>query len=535
MENYQKKTVCVISILIICSFITGCEQPVQVEEAPTKIDSDTTIGSLTEMFSVEPIPVRGYALVCALRGTGSPQCPPEIRAYLERYILRNLPSADVEQLINSNNTAVVSITGFIPALALKNARFDVKVTALAGTQTKSLEGGELWGADLTETRMLVGSSKVSATAEGSVFTDKITEGSVKSDKKTGYILGGGRVKNNYVLSLVLRRPDYKVSSIIRNLLNERFGEETAKAISQNLIEVKVPAKYRKQKERFISIVKAMYLVETPEITNQRISNFIRKLAASEEKDESEIALEAIGNECLDKLAVLLNSRNEQVRLRAGRCILNLGGDAGLNSLREIAMDKVSPYRIEALEVITTSASRNDASKISRRLLRDEDFDIRLASYENLRKLDDIAIIESFIGRSFYLEQITQTDYKAIFVSRSGQPRIALFGTPLRCRDDVFIQSDDGEITINARVGEKEVSIIRKHPWRPNVTIPPLKSSFEVSDIIRTLCESSVVEDTSKLKPGLNVTYDDAISILKKMCEKGAIGAQFRAGPLPKID
>jgi len=289
MENYRKKMVC---LLVVCLFIIGCKQPVEVEE-PTTINADTTIGSLAEVFSFESIPVKGYALVGGLRGTGSPQCPPSIRAYLEQYILSQVPDTDIEKLISSNNTAVVSVNGFIPPLASQNERFDVKVTVLAGTQTTSLEGGQLLGADLTESRMLGRTPKVSATAEGAVFINKITEGSAQRDTKTGYVLAGGRVKDDYELSVVLRRPDYKISSILRNLLNERFGKDTATAISQSLVSLKVPAKYRNQKERFISIVRAMYVVDSPEIRKQRIRESIGKLAVSEEKGEYEITLEAI--------------------------------------------------------------------------------------------------------------------------------------------------------------------------------------------------------------------------------------------------
>ncbi|GAG30229.1 unnamed protein product, partial [marine sediment metagenome] len=246
------------------------------------------------------------------------------------------------------------------------------------------------------------------------------------------------------------------------------GDRTAEAISPGQIELKVPAKYRGQKGRFISIVKATYLAEMPEITRERVRVSVRKLAVSEDKEQSEIALEAMGNASLDKVAALLNSSNREVRLRAARCMLNLGDDRGLNVLREIVMDKGSPYRVKALEAITVAASRNDAAAISRRLLRDDDFDIRLAAYETLRKLDDIAIAQRLIARNFYLEQIAQTKHKGIFVSRSGQPRIVLFGAPIYCRDDIFVQSADGDITINAPPGEKDVSIIRKHPTRPTV-------------------------------------------------------------------
>jgi hypothetical protein len=197
------------------------------------------------------------------------------------------------------------------------------------------------------------------------------------------------------------------------------------------------------------------------------------------------------------------------------------------------MDKNSPIRIEALEAITAGARRNDAAVISRQLLRDEEFSIRLAAYEQLRKIDDIAVIRRPIARRFYLEQITQTQYKTVFVSRSGQARIVLFGAPILCRDNMFVQSANGEITIDSRAGQKFVSLMRKHPTQPTM-IGPLRSSLELGDIIQTLCDEPVRRN-EKGRIGLGVSYADVIALLKQMCEKGAVEAKFEAGPLPRIE
>ena len=115
-------------------------------------------------------------------------------------------------------------------------------------------------------------------------------------------------------------------------------------------------------------------------------------------------------------------------------MLNLGSDQSLPTLREIALDKTSDYRMEAFQAIITAAKRNDVAAISRKLIHDDNFDIMLAAYEQLQKLDDIAVTRKFIARSFYLEQVEQSDQKMIFVSRSGKPRIVLFGTPIYCRE-----------------------------------------------------------------------------------------------------
>jgi hypothetical protein len=542
MGNIKRKAIYVVIALLIAGFICGCRViPFKLgklgggaKKPAPEVDVGATIGSLAEVSVPQSFPVEGYGLVGGLNGTGSSECPPQLRAYLTRYILSQLHSRtiNVDKLISSPDTAVVLVEGVLPPIPSKNQFFDVRVTALPGTQTVSLERGWLYNTELKVVGSFGIATRVIANAAGPVFMNKI--GTSETDKRVGYILAGGRALDDFNINLAVRQPDYRTTSNIRNRLNELYGEGTARAISPGLIEVTVPAKYREQKERFVSLVKATYLTQTPQATEERIKTFIRRLAVFQDKDESEIALEAIGNASLGKLAVLLNSADEQVRLRAGRCMLNLGSDAGLDALRQIAFNKSSASRLEALEAITAGSSRGDAAAISRRLLRDEDFDISLAAYEQLRKLEDIAVTQEFIGRSFYLEQIaqTQTPHRAVFVSRSGQPRIVIFGSPIRCRDKIFVQSSDGSIIINAPAGQKDVTLLRKHPRRPGVVVP-MKSSFELADIIRTLCEEPT-EKSEEARRGLGVSYDEMIRLLKQMCDRGAVKADFRAGPLPKI-
>ena len=520
--------------LLIALLIAGCGELGQkkTKGLVREVDLGATIGSLVEVVMPESIRLEGYGLVGGLRGTGSAQCPPQIRAYLKRYILAQLAERkiDVEKLINSPDTAVVLVEGIMPTLPSKNQYFDVRVAALSGTQTTSLEDGVLLGAELKTAGSFGIATRVIANAEGPVFIDKI--GRSTTSKKLGYILAGGRILNEYKASLVLHEPNFSVTNSIRNRLIERFGSGTAKAVLPGAIELTVPAKYRGQKQRFISIVKATYITENADVTGERIRTFVRRLAGSQDKFTSESALEAIGNESLSRLSVLLNVSDEEVRLRAARCMLNLGSDAGLGTLRKIALDRGSPYRVEALEAITTAASSGDAAAISRTLLRDDDFHIRLAACEQLRKLDDVAVAQELIARNFYLEQIAQGERETIFVSRSGQPRVVLFGAPIRCRGNIFVQSADGDITINAPAGQGYVSIMRKHPRRPGV-IAQLTSSFELADIIRTLCGEPLGKG-EKGRGGLGVSYADMIAVLKQMCDKGAARAEFRAGPLPKI-
>jgi hypothetical protein len=535
MKSINKKKAFLFATLLAFCLTSGCGRIFRADrsskESSAAAELGTTIGILADVFVPESIPVEGFGLVGGLNGTGSAECSPPIRTYLKQYILTQLPErVNVDKFIESRDTAVVYVEGIIPAAALKNQSFDVKVTALPGTQTISLENGWLYGTELMLKGTFGISTRLLAKAGGPLFIDKI--GTSKPDKKLAYVLGGGKVAEENTINLVIRKPDYRAISLVRNRLDERFGYGTAKVVSRDRIELNVPAKYKGQKQRFAEIVRAFYIDNRPESSRERIKTLVGKLASSPDKDIYEIALEAIGNESLGELSNLLNSSDEQVRLRAARCMLNLGSDQGLPVLREIAMDRSSAYRLEALQAISTAARRDDISAISRRLLRDNNFDLRLAAFEQLQKIDDFAVKKRQVARSFYLEQTAQTGRKEIFVSRSGQPRIALLGTPIYCRDSIFVQSPDGNITINASPGDNYVSIIRKHPRRPDVILQ-LKSSFDLIDIILTLCEEPSTKDKQE-RQGLGVSYSDMITLLKQMCDKRVITAKFKVGPPSKI-
>ena len=365
--NRRKTLWCVTLVSLLLAF--GCAGP-RKSTTKTKSAADAnglgdTVGTLAEVFASNAIPVRGYALAGGLNGTGSSECPQQIRIYLDKYLLQHLSGAkvNIDELISSPDTAVVVVEGIIPPAASKNQRFDVRIAALPGTQTTSLEGGWLYGSDLYEARQIGMSTKALATAQGPVYTDSV--GPDPADNRTGYVLGGGEVLEDYKISLVLRRPDYRAAGQIRNRINGRFGFETAWALSPGNIELHIPAKYADAKDRFIQLVRATYLTDTPELTEKRILTHIEKLAGSQNRNASEIALEAIGNAALPKLAVLLNSSDPEVRLRAARCMLNLGDQRGREALWNIASDRTSARRVEAIETFVNAAASKGAAAAPR--------------------------------------------------------------------------------------------------------------------------------------------------------------------------
>jgi len=522
------------SAAVLCLILSGsCGKPKLdvIARDPLDIKDDSTIGSLAEVFSPGAVRVEGYGVIGSLRGTGSAECPPPIRTYLRQYILRQSPEINVNQFLNNTDTAVVTILGVIPPGAYKGQVFDLQVRALPGTQTTSLKDGWLYVADLKPEGRFDNSFQILGRGEGPVYIDTLGESS--GDLKEGYVLGGGEVLEEFNIGVSLLEPDYRLAGLVRDRLNGRFGSGTADATSPGQIIVTVPSNYQLRKLKFVALLQSTYVLQTPQIEQERINQLIGQLVGSPDKEPIEITLEGIGRPALVKLEPLLKSHDEEVQFRAARCMMNLDNNKGLQALREIAINTDSLYRIEALDAILLSNRSDDGISLARLLLRDSDLDVKLAAYENLLAMDDVAIINEFVGRKFYVDQITQSNEKIIYVSRSGKPRIALFGAPLYCQENIFVASSDNKITINAGIGQPQVTVMRKVPKRPNLPPIQLKTSYKVSDIIRTLGAEPIVKNRGT-QPGLNVSYEEIISLLKQMCEKGIIEARFQEGALTKI-
>jgi flagellar basal body P-ring protein FlgI len=491
-----------------------------------------TVGAQADVMMPEPVPVEGYGLVGGLAGTGSPYCPPPVLAYLKRYILAQSSDGrvNVDELLNSKNVAVAWLEAEIPPTAVQDEPFDVRVALAPGSEATSIQGGWLYQAELMARGTFGRDTRILATVEGPVFIDPL--GPAEPDLKSGYILGGGRPLNDYAVLLRLRRASYRNISLIRNRLSERYGPNVVRALSPTDIEVRIPPRYRYRKERFVRMIAATFVAVTDELTEARVNTFVHRLAVSDQKESSEIALEALGRDCLPKLGTLLNASDAEVRLRAARCMLSLDDDRGLPILRELAQDPKSPYRLEALEAVAVVGRRNDASALARRLLRDDDVTVVQAAYEHLRRMEDPAVTREVIGRSFFLEQVVQTPHKAIFVARRGDPRVVLFGAPLQCEDNIFVESPDQSIVVDSRAGQNYVSVFRQRDVKPGV-LGPVRTSRDLRDVIHALADEPRRTAQGQLS-ALGVSYADVMAVLQQLTTKRAVAAQFWAGPLPKM-
>jgi hypothetical protein len=529
-----------IFLLIPVIALLGCSKPTQPPAPKETISPRDTIGSVAKYYATEATPVRGIGIVACLPGTGSSECPPEIRAELEKYIWQQVPEAgsvNPRRVIESQDTAVVEITGVIPALSTPYDRFDVILKPLSSTQTTSLDGGCLYTADLKEMSRLSSVeqftrfSKTLAIAEGPVYTLQ-KDPSLPDQWR---VLGGGRAKQSSSVRLILDTPNFTAASIIRNRINERFGPKTAVCVSAVEITLSFPAKYIDQREKFLAMVESLILGGNPEMQGEYAQDLVEQIVSKTDSERAEIALEGIGKPALDHLAPLLNHSDPAIRFHAARCMLYIGDKRSLVVLRAIVQDKNNPYRMDSIRAVGLGAKRRDAMPILETALNDSNMKMRLEAYEMLVRLNSHVISRRSVSNgAFSVDSVICSGPKTIYVYRQERPRIVLFGSPLRCENNIFIRSEKSSVTINSLPDDERISVSRKHPNRPRM-IGPILSSNDLGVLIQTLGELPDIQSNTAVRPGLAVPYAEILQILKTMSEQGAVLAQFIAGPEAELE
>jgi len=208
---------------------------------------------------------------------------------------------------------------------------------------------------------------------------------------------------------------------------------------------------------------------------------------------------------------------------------NFGGIFSCTSFGKtaIARDKSSKIRVKAIEAIGALARRNDAIGVLTVLLADEDFTVRHASCTQLTMLEDISIKRRLIGTDFFVDNVIHSGPKIVYASRRDAGQIVLFGSPIECEKNIFIESPDKQITINSPAGQDYITVMRQHPTQPGL-IGPLRCGFDLTDVIGTICGYSR-KGNAKSRPGLGVSYSELLPLLRQMCQQGVIKANFRAG------
>ncbi len=517
-------------------------QPAPSGRGNETLATRNTIGALVTIDGLRMTHVRGYGLVVDLVDQGGSDGPDQVQDYLIKEMRRQQDisgeSVPAKEMLESRDTAMVEVTGLIPAGAKEGDRFDIVMRAL-GTQTKSLVGGRLFLCNLkqyAETPSGLIGGKTLATASGPVFVSPFTEDGKparKVDLRTGWVLGGGVVSEPRRIRLVLDDPSYSMAQRIVSRVNSRYMSTDPVAVGQSpsYVDLEIPKKYDARRELFLQRVVHTNMNSSESFLRRHSEELAAKmLKDGEDRDAIGLALEAVGDLCLDDLRPLYRHESADVRFFAGRTGLRLEDRGGMEAVARVAQEPKSEYRLDAIEELGYATDMYAAGEKLRKLLGDEDVSIRIKAYQALRRRPHPAIRSRVLDQDNMILDVVESDGPfLVFVQRSMTPRIALFGRQMKLRPPVIFPGArrDGRrfhTQISDLNGTDQINLVYLNK-RTDMTSPPMRVPLNVAELVTYLGGTPVRGPDGDLA-GLALPYSEIVDILSWFCESRSIPATF---------
>jgi hypothetical protein len=544
------------TVVVACALlIVGCGEIIErVPARPRQVRANAanfvldvdpmmrgTVASETAIAGLEPVVVRGYGLVVGLKDTGGRLMPAEVRGMMIQELARRgigNPAVSPEgwtpaRLLDSAETAVVIVEGVIPPGATKDTKFDVRISALPGSDVTSLEGGRLYTTDLRPGPLFVGSrqARILAEAKGNIFINPFVEpGATRQDavnRLVGRILDGGTTKEDIPLKLVLATSSHTRARTIQTAINSTFPreqkqkDETARGQNADSIELSVPPSFKSRTEEFIQLVRHLPL----DVTASEATALAVRRAVIANPGTSEAAMwrfRALGKRALPIIQDLYSYTEEEPRMAALRAGAALNDPLAVAPLIDLAKNGTLGNRIRAVELLGDMGFNPDIDLGLRPLLDDIEVDVRLATYDALFKRRDPIIERLTIDDKFDVA-IVPSSTPLVYVVQSGRPTIAVFGRELAVERPLTVSAWSNRLMMKADAGDDELQVFfrRQSGSNPEVQL----ANPRLAELIPFLGHTTTVE---RPMPGLGLSYGETIGAVHQLWRLGYLKSDFKA-------
>jgi flagellar P-ring protein precursor FlgI len=211
--------------------------------AAQEIKTHLAIRDLASIEGVRENPLIGYGMVVGLAGTGDRQ-QTMFSVQTLTSMLQKMGVQTPAATVSVKNVASVFITASLPPFARPGMQIDVTVSSIG--DAKTLEGGTLLLAPL-----YAADGTVYAEAQGAVTLGGYTAGKSGTNSKqvnhptAGRIPNGGLVERDTSIdlrkleriSLLVRDPDFRLSSEMAAAINREVGRPMATAVDSGRVEL----------------------------------------------------------------------------------------------------------------------------------------------------------------------------------------------------------------------------------------------------------------------------------------------------------
>ncbi len=509
--------------------------PLKSLAAERKLDLPDRVGEAAWPFGVNWARVQAVALLTQLKGTGGKPEPGRQRDDLIHEI-RTHNIENVNQFVDSPNTAMAIIDATVPPGARKGDAIDLKIIPSVKTSATSFRGGWLMPWPLREMRVLDGAIKTSdilGHGTGAVVTRWDIEGGEDPQKKLeGVVVGGGVLSRARNIGLYMRRIDempldqrVTLASTVSEAINSRFSlfdglkqRGVANAKSDELIELDIQPAYLRAVRRYVAVIDRIPISNEGPKRAEQLEQLRAKLVDPATAADAALSLEAFGRE--DAKSILVSALvhpDPVVRFVAAEALAFLGDERAVAVLTESA--RTNPdMRYNALRALSIH-DHHTAGDALASLMHDPSNELRYGALRELRERGDYQshLATRMLPGDIELVLVPTTAPPLVAVSTSKRPLIALFGAPIAVRGSTGRNLGDGLSVRSDGLGRLRINLYRAEN-DDQVQLTPA----DLEGFLAGLCQ-------------LGVTYGTLVASIRQLKEAGDIDARLAFDPLPKVD
>lgn len=512
----------------------------------------------TDVLDAQPFPVSGFGLVANLDNTGGGPYPNRLRDYMIRTMVNRgigrptmpefrhlLP----EDMLASRRFSIVEVIGMIPPGARKDQEMDLLVRALPNSDTSSLARGKLFQTELfvngTRDFDPTGSVNVLARGGGAVFVNPVhaidignsTPGQLSSLRQ-GVVMNGARAGVDRAIRLQLRRPQRSTARRIEAIINRRFQHEAdkprkdsltgftvAEAQDEGIIHLYVPRMYKRDWQRFVGVVQHLYLNQSAGFLATKAQELVEAAQQPDAPLENICyALEAIGQPALPFLSELINHSDPVVGYAAARSAALIGDPSAPRALLRIAQTPDHPSQVYAVETLGALPTTPEVNQMLRNLLSSNQTLVRVEAYKVLAAAGDSSVYTRVVGPSeheqkFVLDIIASDGPPLIHASRTGVPRLAIFGNRPSLELPVMFTAMANNFSVSSVPGKETVTLFYRGPGLEEPLT--VNSRPDIAEVIARLGGEGPIDQER-----FDFSYGDVVAVVQAMASQKKITAGF---------
>lgn len=474
------------------------ETPAQPKKSGTYLEIPYIGDYVTAFGGTGLIPVQGVGLVVGLDKTGEDPPPSFYRSLL----VEEMKKRDVEnpnRILASPDTAMVIVKAYIPVNCKRGDKFDAEVMLPPNSVSTSLAGGYLLAARLAEQTATGGgqlrSGNTLAVVSGPILVSNSNDqSSAAGNLRRGRILGGATYssQNDRDLAIYLRNEfrGQRMTVRVAEAIGKRFhGHDKsglkvpmAEAKDDQRIVLKIPAEYKENYPRYISVIRNIAFREDEIAQRLRMQKLEQQLNLPEESETAALRLEAIGVAAAPILKRALQHKDIEVRFNASMALTYMGYTDGLEALAEAAQQEPA-FRVYALAALAC-CKEAEASAELRELLKDDTSETRYGAFRALTMLNeaDPAVAGVKMKGDYSLHALRQGGPPLVHITHHTKAEIVLFGDEQALQLPAALQAGP-HIQVVATPGSSEVSVSRYSAGvnKKKVVSPKLTAIIEACD------------------------------------------------------